>query len=282
MPDEEERPEEGMKRARTECDHRAYLIEWDNMVTGGEPPFDPAGTEREFAKKAYESDDWSLGNILSWIAFVNPALICRFEPRWTRAYFSKGQWRDSRHLTSRQRLMLYRQRPMLYRKRRPMLVERPDHVLLAALQANRLTAIRDGRELPSVYWFGKDAQHLTEDLRFRRVEAIKCWHRENHQPEAVPDEAAIISQSMGIAEAKADEQVGGREGAALLNPKPKRIPPTPTQLDTWMQDNYRKGDKRDPTIKACCTQTGARWRDAVAAYKRLPAELRRIRGGRDR
>jgi hypothetical protein len=219
MPDEEEHLDRNndRKRARAEYAHLAYLIEWDNMVTGGEPPFDPAGAEREFAKKAYESEDWSLGNVLSWRAFRDPALICRFEPRWVGGDWSKArwredQWREARHLTSRQRLMLYRLRPML---NRPMLVERPDQELLAALQANRLTAIRDGQELPSVYWFGKDVEHLTDDLRFRRAEAIKCWHTEKRQPDAVLDEAVIISPSTGIAEAKADQQqVGGRERPA--------------------------------------------------------------------
>lgn len=61
-------------------------------------------------------------------------------------------------------------------------------------------------------------------------------------------------------------------------PKPAR--PTAAQLDAWMRDNYRKGDKREPIIKDCCAQTGARWRDAVDAYKRLPSSLKRTRGQR--
>jgi hypothetical protein len=58
--------------------------------------------------------------------------------------------------------------------------------------------------------------------------------------------------------------------------------PSPEDLDKWMQYNFRKGDKRDPTIKACCAATGARWRDALQAYQRVPQRLRRGRGGRDR
>ena len=178
----------GLKRARAEYDHRAYLIEWDNM-TGGEPRFDPAGAEREFAKKAYESEDWSLGNILSWIAFGDWALICRFEPRWAGGYWSKARWREARHFTSRQRLMLYRQRPTLNSKRRPMIIKRPDAELLAALKANRLTAIRDGQELPALYWFGKDVRYLKDDLRFRRAEAIKC-----RAVDSTPREPASLDQ----------------------------------------------------------------------------------------
>jgi hypothetical protein len=40
-----------------------------NLGSGDDPP-DP---EREF-----RSEDWSLGNILSWIAFREPALLCEY------------------------------------------------------------------------------------------------------------------------------------------------------------------------------------------------------------
>jgi hypothetical protein len=58
--------------------------------------------------------------------------------------------------------------------------------------------------------------------------------------------------------------------------------PSSEELDAWMTANVRKDNKRDPAIKDCCDQTGARWRDALSAYQRLPAHLRRTRGERDR
>jgi hypothetical protein len=59
-----------------------------------------------------------------------------------------------------------------------------------------------------------------------------------------------------------------------------RVKPTPKELDEWMRRNFARGDKRVPTIQACSKATGATWREASAAFKRLPEELKLKRGQR--
>ena len=61
-------------------------------------------------------------------------------------------------------------------------------------------------------------------------------------------------------------------------PPDEKAKPTPTELDEWMRRNVKRGDKRDPTIKACCDATHATWREALRAWGRLPDELRLKRG----
>lgn len=45
-------------------------------------------------------------------------------------------------------------------------------------------------------------------------------------------------------------------------------------LDAWMKANYQPGAKRTPTLEACRKATGATWREAAAAFKRLPDDVR--------
>jgi hypothetical protein len=61
-------------------------------------------------------------------------------------------------------------------------------------------------------------------------------------------------------------------------PPDEKAKPTSTELDEWMLGNVKRGDKRDPTIAACCADTRATWREALAAWRRLPDELRLKRG----
>jgi hypothetical protein len=62
-------------------------------------------------------------------------------------------------------------------------------------------------------------------------------------------------------------------------PSTKRPLPTAAELDAWMS-RVKRGDKRDDTINACRSETGARVRDAAAAWDRLPMELKLNRGQR--
>lgn len=57
--------------------------------------------------------------------------------------------------------------------------------------------------------------------------------------------------------------------------------PTPTpNLDQWMLDDGRKhpDKKRDSRIEDCCKAKNCTWREALAAYKRLPPDIKRSRG----
>jgi hypothetical protein len=101
--------------------------------------------------------------VLSWIAFGDPALICRFEGR-----YNLYSYRFHKH-------------PRSGNPKRPMLVSKPDRTLLDALQDGVLTAIRNGAEIPSSHWFGKHTSHLSDDLRFRRAEVIRCWRAEGEE-----------------------------------------------------------------------------------------------------
>ena len=122
---------------------------WSNL-SAEKPAADNVRSEREF-----RSPDWSLGNVLSWIAFRDPALIWRIEGRHD--------------------LLTYRRYPRTRNPKRPMLDPRADQTLLDVLKDGGLTAIRNGAEIASTHWFGKYPSHLSIDLRFRRIEVIKCW-----------------------------------------------------------------------------------------------------------
>lgn len=129
---------------------------------------DDARSEREF-----RSPDWSLGNVLSWIAFRDPALICRFEGRHELLTYRRYDHPRSRNL------------------KRPMLDPRADQKLLDVLKDGGLTAIRNGAEIPSAHWFGKYPSHLSNDLRFRGAEVIGCWTLDGSEAAATPRPQAV-------------------------------------------------------------------------------------------
>jgi hypothetical protein len=54
-------------------------------------------------------------------------------------------------------------------------------------------------------------------------------------------------------------------------------PPVPTAQE-WMSKNANKRHKRDSLVRDCMKATGCTKRDAEAAHKELPEELRRTRG----
>jgi hypothetical protein len=56
--------------------------------------------------------------------------------------------------------------------------------------------------------------------------------------------------------------------------------PTPAELDEWMHRTVKRGAKRDDTIANCRKATGATFRDAIAAWRRLPDVLKLKRGQR--
>jgi hypothetical protein len=98
-----------------------------------------------------------------------------------------------------------------------MLVDNPDHELLAALQEGKLTAIRNGEEIRSIYWFGKDVRDLTDDLRFRRAEAIGWWSWRSPKNDGLASTTAA-----GVADQKADPAAA----------------PRPRALDSTVRDWY--------------------------------------------
>jgi hypothetical protein len=201
--------------------------EWENMR--GEPPFDRFRADRESADQAFRSEDWSLGNVFSWIGFHDPKLICRFEARWT-----DGHRREPRYLTSRQRLILHKlSAGRKGRQQTKLVVGHPDHALLAALKAGKLTAIRNGKGLSRCYWAGKDVRDLTDDLRFWRAEAttIDWWSAESDAPSAAAardnDAAEIVPEPTAVhrpamAEAEMPSTFADGQATSPLPPRGKR------------------------------------------------------------
>jgi hypothetical protein len=118
--------------------HRVLLILWPILREHWYPPEGATPSEREEtsaeAELVFKSPDWSLGSVLSWIAFNDPLLICRFDSR-----------RDLLAL----RMLPYDESNL--RQWQPMLVPNADHALLDALKGGGLSAIRRGAELPSAY-----------------------------------------------------------------------------------------------------------------------------------
>ncbi len=150
---------------------RQHLDEWMGIDESVGKAAAQARADRE-----YQNPDWSLGNVLSWITFRDRSLICQFERRsrvWSYEFYKNRGSGPAK---------------------RPMLVPRPDQVLLNALKDGQLTAISNGTEIPSSFWFGKYTSHLPDDLHFRRVEAFKCWPEMTIHTAPVPPQAQTLSE----------------------------------------------------------------------------------------
>lgn len=63
-------------------------------------------------------------------------------------------------------------------------------------------------------------------------------------------------------------------------PSNKKTKPTPEEVFCWMHGTVKRGAKRDDVIGDCRAATGATFRQAKAAWNRLPAELKLKRGQR--
>jgi hypothetical protein len=61
---------------------------------------------------------------------------------------------------------------------------------------------------------------------------------------------------------------------------PSRPKPTAAELDAWMRQHVTRGTKRDDAIADCRKATGATFREAAAAHKRLPEKFKMKRGQR--
>jgi hypothetical protein len=135
------------------------------------------------AEREFQSPDWSLGNTLSWLAFHDPALICQLKGRLSISWYGLYKHEDrSASLAVR-----------------PMLVPRADQTLLDALMDGQLTAIRNGIEIPSSYWFGKHSKHLSDDLRFRRMEVLAAFPAQSAA--STPPQAERIANMPLVADA---------------------------------------------------------------------------------
>ena len=76
-----------------------------------------------------------------------------------------------------------------------MVLSTADVSLLDALKAGTVTAIRNGTEVPSAYWFGKHIWDLEVDLRFRRDVVIRCWPPEANAQRSTEQQAQVGGSS---------------------------------------------------------------------------------------
>jgi hypothetical protein len=134
------------------------------------------------AEHEFKSPDWSLGNVLSWITFDDPVLICQFKGRRDLLAYCQYDHRRSAFFYPEPR------------------IARADQLLIDALKTECVTAISNGALVPSAYWFGKNSYDLTDDLQFRCAEVTAMdWRQaaERHQGRAseptdlIPLNAAI-------------------------------------------------------------------------------------------
>ncbi len=107
--------------------------------------------EAALADRDFRSADWSLGNVLSWFAFRDPALI--------RQYVG---WETA---PPRSKEFKFRPRPVLDNPE-------PARQLLDALKRGHLTAIQNGSPVPADAWFDRDIDALSGKLRFKREEVL--------------------------------------------------------------------------------------------------------------
>jgi hypothetical protein len=90
--------------------------------------------------------------------------------------------------------------------------------------------------------------------------------------EELQQTGAVGAPERSVPEATANTDTG--------KAKRKRPKPTAAELGAWMQQHVTRGTKRDDAIQACRAETGATFRDATAAWNRLPDDLKLKRGQR--
>jgi hypothetical protein len=86
-----------------------------------------------------------------------------------------------------------------------MVVPLADRILLDSLKEGRVSAIRDGAEIPSTFWFGQQVSDLKGGLRFRRAEVIKRW------PAEIGDQANVPGCNAGEREMSEEDDSRARK-----------------------------------------------------------------------
>jgi hypothetical protein len=110
---------------------------------------------REFVERTFNRPDWSQWEVFSWIAWRDRTQICAIQDDSTlRAYRRHGLDRESTD---------------------EPVDDKSDFTLVDALKKGRLSAIRDGAELPREYWFGKAPRDLGPKVYFRREDVLAVW-----------------------------------------------------------------------------------------------------------
>ena len=134
--------------ADTVGDRMENAPKYDDVSVSGQRVREIWPPLEELPSEEYDREDWSVDHAILWIAYRNPALFHFFGLRNPRAQtqFSAAKRQDSA----------------------------PKKTLLKALKTGRLRAIRNGRELPTEFWFGKSLSEAPH-IYFRRSDVLGEW-----------------------------------------------------------------------------------------------------------
>lgn len=185
------------------------------------------------AEREFQSPDWLLGNTLSWLAFHDPALICQLKGRLSVLWY--GIYKHPKRSDPKRSASF---------AVRPMLVPRPDQTLLDALMDGQLTAIRNGIEIPSSYWFGKHVKHLSDDLRFRRMEVLTAFPAQSAA--STPPQAERIANMPPVADAvQSDAEAAPAPDSVTVQgadeaPRKRGRPSKTKEIDTEFERHCRE------------------------------------------
>ena len=111
----------------------------------------------ELADRIFNKLDWSAGEVLSWIAWRDPTLICEIPDYRNLQFFI---WYPDQYLDGDSAV-----------EARDL---NPHDALLLALKMGQLSAIKDGTKLPRDYWCGKDVKDLWQ-VHFWRENILELW-----------------------------------------------------------------------------------------------------------
>jgi hypothetical protein len=139
-------------------------------------PKPPPEAERAASDWEFHRPDWSLGNVLSWIVFRDPAQIRRYA-----GYFIPSRDTDWTIFCTQFGARFGAASDQGLPDPRPAA-----ELLLAALKVGKLTAIQGGEVLPTEQWFGLEIRDLRPALRFRSAKAVRLWPAKTAKPAAMP------------------------------------------------------------------------------------------------
>ena len=114
-------------------------------------------SRREFAERAFNKPDWSAYEVISWLAWRDPTLICEIPDHRNLQYFI---WYPDQFFDE----------DSIVEIRDP----NPHDTLLLALKTGQLSAIKDGTQLSREYWCGKEMKDLSQ-VHFWRENILALW-----------------------------------------------------------------------------------------------------------
>jgi hypothetical protein len=129
-----------------------YAVDLVNEVATGILNEQKAEQLRLDCNYIWKETFWSVWHVLSWIAFRDVARLCEIK--------------DENSLMA---VSLYS--ATIYKA--SLKEAKPEYLLLGALKNDDLKAIKQGAELPDIYW--ADKYRVDRDVQFRQANVRRCW-----------------------------------------------------------------------------------------------------------